>query len=320
MKKLALTLSLIAITLLTACSGNKKADTNGAGNDSITAKTDSMPLYVEEEDKTDYSKFAVQPIRIDTTVGDWEIHIRQFYDGKKFKLGKQLFADYAVKVNIFKGGKPVFKDHKIDAKAVAGSNYIKDFILGMSENVFVTETTVYLNLSYCEPETDYCQTYILAFCANGQVRKVQTAAESYEGDMDGYVFDVYDFYAMYVNELTQPQPNKAAIQKVLNKYCTKGFAQKMQSHTSKNNPLLGSGKFEFQWLRSFIVHSKEAGTNSCIVHYQIPGGKKVYKRLLLQKKPRTAYDFVISDVQNATEDDLPSMQDEEEEYAEDDEI
>ena len=320
MKKLALTLSLIAITLLTACSGNKKADANGAGNDSIAAKTDSVPLYVEEEDKTDYSKFVVQPTRIDTTVGDWEIHIREFYDGKKFKLGNQVFANYSLKVNIFKGGKPVFKGHKIDAKAVAGSNYIKDFTLGVSENVFVTETTVYLDLSYCEPETDNCQMYILAFCANGQVRKVQTAAESYEGDMDGYVFDVYDFYAMYVNELTQPQPNKAAIQKVLNKYCTKGFAQKMQSHTSKNNPLLGSGKFEFQWLRSFIVHSKEAGTNSCIVHYEIPGGKKVYKCLLLQKKPGTAYDFVISDVLDATENDLPSMQDEEEEYAEDDEI
>ena len=97
MKKLALTLSLIAITLLTACSGNKKADANGAENDSIAAKTDSVPLYVEEEDKTDYSKFVVQPTRIDTTVGDWEIHIRQFYDGKKFKLGKQLFADYAVR-------------------------------------------------------------------------------------------------------------------------------------------------------------------------------------------------------------------------------
>ncbi len=216
MKKLALTLSLIAITLLTACSGNKKADANGAGNDSIAAKTDSVPLYVEEEDKTDYSKFVVQPIRIDTTVGDWEIHIREFYDGKKFKLGNQVFANYSLKVNIFKGGKPVFKGHKIDAKAVAGSNYIKGFTLGVPENVFVTETTVYLDLSYCEPETDNCQMYILAFCANGQVRKVQTAAESYEGDMDGYVFDVYDFYAMYVNELTQQQPNNAAIQTVLN--------------------------------------------------------------------------------------------------------
>ena len=56
------------------------------------------------------------------------------------------------------------------------------------------------------------------------------------------------------------------------------------------------------------------------MHYEIPGGKKVYKRLLLQKKPRTEYDFIISGVLDATEDDLPSMQDEEEEYAEDDEM
>ena len=320
MKKLSIALSLIAATLFAACSGNKKVDANGAGNDSITAKKDSVPLYIEEEDKTDYSKFATQPTRIDTTIGDWEIHIREFYDGRKVKVDKLTIGDYSVKVNIFKGGKPVFKDYKIDTKAVAGSNYIKYFVLDVFGNVFVTETTVYLGLSYCEPETDNCQMYTLALCANGQVRKVQTAAESYEGDMDGYVFDVYDFYAMYVNELTQPQPNKAAIQKVLNKYCTKGFAQKMQSHTSKNNPLLGSGKFEFRWLRSFIVHSKEAGTNSCIIHYQIPGGKKVYKRVLLQKKPRTEYDFIISGVQDATEDELPSMSDGEEEYAEDDEM
>ena len=49
MKKLSIALSLIAATLFTACSGNKKADANGAGNDSIAAKTDSVPLYVEEE-------------------------------------------------------------------------------------------------------------------------------------------------------------------------------------------------------------------------------------------------------------------------------
>jgi len=320
MKKLALTLSLIAITLLTACSGNKKADTNGAENDSITAKTDSMPLYVEEEDKTDYSKFAVQPIRIDTTVGDWEIHIRQFYDGKKFKLGKQLFADYAVKVNIFKGGKPVFKDHKIDAKAVAGSNYIKYFVLDVFGNVFVTETTVYLGLSYCEPETDNCQMYTLALCANGQARKVQTATESYEGDIDGYVFDVYDFYAMYVNELAQPQPNPAAIRQVLNKYCTKGFAQKMQNHTIKNNPLLGSGKFQFQWLRTFAVHSKITKTNACLIHYQAAGGKWVYKLLQLQKKPNSEDDFLIDGVSNATENDRPVMDYDDETFVTDNEI
>ena len=85
MKKLSIALSLIAATLFVACSGNKKADTNGTTNDSITAKKDSVPLYVEEEDKTDYSKFATQPTRIDTTIGDWEIHIREFYDGRKVR-------------------------------------------------------------------------------------------------------------------------------------------------------------------------------------------------------------------------------------------
>ena len=314
------TLTLLFSLLTTVGAENRKTDASSMSNDSIATKASGTQLYIAEEDKTDYSKFAIKPIRVDTIWGDWEIHAHQFYDGNKFTYDKETHADYAVRFNVFKGGKPVLKGYKVNSKSLMGPKHIKGFELGLFEQFEITPTSVYIGFGYCEPETDNCQMYILAFCANGQVRKVQTAAESYEGDMDGYVFDVYDFYAMYVNELTQPQPNKAAIQKVLNKYCTKGFAQKMQSHTSKNNPLLGSGKFEFQWLRSFIVHSKEAGTNSCIIHYQIPGGKKVYKRVLLQKKPRTEYDFIISGVQDATEDELPSMSDGEEEYAEDDEM
>ena len=38
MKKLSIALSLIAATLFTACSGNKKADANETANDSITEK------------------------------------------------------------------------------------------------------------------------------------------------------------------------------------------------------------------------------------------------------------------------------------------
>ena len=320
MKKLTFTLSLIAITLLTGCSGNKKADANSTGNDSISAKTDSVQPYVEEEDTTDYSKFANPPTRIDTTVGDWEIHVREFYEGKKINYPEIYMSYTSLKVNIYKAGKPIFKNYKLNLKSLVGKDINSSFTLSAPQEVYVTPTTVYLSLSYCDEILALDRIYTLAFCANGQTRKVEITNESYEGEYNGYVFDLYNFYAMYVNELAQPQPNPAAIRQVLNKYCTKGFAQKMQSYTSKNNPLLGSGKFEFQWLRSFIVHSKEAGTNSCIIHYQIPGGKKVYKRVLLQKKPRTEYDFIISGVQDATEDELPSMQDEEEEYAEDDEM
>ena len=320
MKKLTFTLSLIAITLLTACSGNKKADANSTGNDSISAKTDSVQPYVEEEDTTDYSKFANPPTRIDTTVGDWEIHVREFYEGKKIDY-PEIYTSYtSLKVNIYKAGKPIFKNYKLNLKSLVGKDINSSFTLSAPQKVYITPTTVYLSLSYCDEIIAKDYTYTLAFCANGQVRKVQTAAESYEGDMDGYVFDVYDFYAMYVNELTQPQPNKAAIQKVLNKYCTKGFAQKMQSHTIKNNPLLGSGKFLFQWLRTFAVHSKITKTNACLIHYQTSDRKKVYKLLQLQKKPKSEDDFLIDGVSNATENDRPVMDYDDETFVTDNEI
>ena len=320
MKKLALTLSLIAITLLTACSGNKKADTNGAENDSITAKTDSMPLYVEEEDKTDYSKFAVQPIRIDTTVGDWEIHVREFYEGKKIDYPEIYMSYTSLKVNIYKAGKPIFKNYKLNLKSLADLDINSSFTLSAPQEVYVTPTTVYLSLSYCDEIIAKDRTYTLAFCANGQTRKVEITNESYEGEYNGYVFDLYNFYAMYVNELAQPQPNPAAIRQVLNKYCTKGFAQKMQSHTIKNNPLLGSGKFQFQWLRSFAVHSKITKTNACLIHYQTPGGKRVYKLLQLQKKPTSADDFLIDGVSNATENNRPLINDNDGTFVAGDEI
>ena len=320
MKKLTFTLLLIAITLLTGCAGDKKADANSTGNDSVSAKTDSVQPYVEEKDTTNYSKFANPPMRIDTTVGDWEIHVREFYEGKKIDYPEIYMSYTSLKVSIYKAGKPIFKNYKLNLKSLVGKDINSSFTLTAPQEVYVTPTTVYLSLSYCDEILALDRIYTLAFCANGQTRKVEITNESYEGEYNGYVFDLYNFYAMYVNELAQPQPNPAAIRQVLNKYCTKGFAQKMQSQTIKNNPLLGSGKFQFQWLRSFIVHSKEAGTNSCIIQYQIPGGKKVYKRVLLQKKPRTEYDFIISGVQDATEDELPSMSDGEEEYAEDDEM
>ena len=320
MKKLTFALSLIAATLLTACTGNKKADTNGAGNDSVTAKKDSVPLYVEEEDKTDYSKFAAQPTRIDTTIGDWEIHIREVYDGKSIKSAELTFADYSLKINIYKGGKPVFKNHMIPSKSIAGSDYDKNATISIFDNVFATETAVYLSLTYGAPQSEEYNSYTMVLGANKQVRKFQVTAFAPEGEWDTYIFDIHNFYGMYVNELTQPQPNPASIQKVLNRYCTKGFAQKMQSQTIKNNPLLGSGKFDFQWLRSFVVHSKDAQSNACIVHYQTPDGKKTYKRLQLQKKPKSDDEFVISGVSNATEEDLPQMEGNEDAYAEGNEI
>ena len=320
MKKLTFTLWLIAIALTTACSGHKKADANSAGNDSISAKTDSVQTYVEEKDTTDYSKFANPPTRIDTTVGDWEIHVREFYEGKKIDYPEIYMSYTSLKVNIYKAGKPIFKNYKLNLKSLVGKDINSSFTLSAPQEVYVTPTTVYLSLSYCDEILALDRTYTLAFCANGQTRKVEITNESYEGEYNGYVFDLYNFYAMYVNELAQPQPNPAAIRQVLNKYCTKGFAQKMQSQTIKNNPLLGSGKFQFQWLRTFAVHSKITKTNACLIHYQTPGGKRVYKLLQLQKRPNSEDDFLIDGVSNATESDRPVMDYDDETFVTDNEI
>ena len=320
MKKITFTLPLIAIALTTACSGHKKADANSTGNDSIGAITDSVQTYVAEKDTTDYSKFASPPTRIDTTVGDWEIHVREFYEGRKIDYPERYMSYTSLKVNIYKAGKPIFKNYKLNLKSLVGKDINSSFTLFAPQEVYVTPTTVYLSLSYCDEIIAKDRTYTLAFCANGQTRKVETTNESYEGECNGYISDLYNFYAMYVNELAQPQPNPAAIRQVLNKYCTKGFAQKMQSQTIKNNPLLGSGMFQFQWLRSFAVHSKIAKTNACLIHYQTPGGKKVYKLLQLQKKPKSENDFLIDGVSNATENDRPVMDYDDETFVTDNEI
>ena len=122
-----------------------------------------------------------------------------------------------------------------------------------------------------------------------------------------YVTDIYWLYTLYVNELSQATPNAASIQKVLNKYCTTDFAKQLQRETLKKNLLLGSDQFDYQWLRSLEVHLMDEKTNTCIVNYKRTDGKVIYKRIHLQLKPETEYEYLVSGVSDATEKDLPAM-------------
>lgn len=301
------TLTLLFSLLTTVCAENRIADANSMGNDSIATKASGTQLYIAEEDKTDYSKFAIQPIRVDTIWGDWEIHAHQFYDGNKFTYDKETHADYAVRFNVFKGGKPVFKGYKVNSKSLMGPKYIKGFELGLFEQFEITPTSVYIGFGYCEPETDNCLESVLALNADGTVRKYETSIASAEGDIDMYVTDIYWLYTLYVNELSLATPNDASIQKVLDKYCTTDFAKQLQRETLKKNLLLGSDQFDYQWLRSLEVHLMDEKTNTCIVNYKRTDGKMVYKHIHLQLKPETEYEYLVSGVSDATEKDLPSM-------------
>ena len=233
------TLTLLFSLLTTVCAENRIADANSMSNDSIVTKASGTQLYIAEEDKTDYSKFAIKPIRVDTIWGDWEIHAHQFYDSNKFTYDKETHADYAVRFNVFKGGKAVFKGYKVNSKSLMGPNYTKGFELGLFEQFEITPTSVYVGFGYCEPETDNCLEKVLALNADGTVRKYETSIASAEGDIDMYVTDIYWLYTLYVNELSQATPNAASIQKVLNKYCTTDFAKQLQRETLKKNLLFG---------------------------------------------------------------------------------
>ena len=188
-----------------------------------------------------------------------------------------------------------------------GPNHIKGFELGLFEQFEITPTSVYIGFGYCEPETDNCLERVLALNADGSVRKYETCLATVEGEIDMYVTDIFWLYTLYVNELSQATPNAASIQKVLNKYCTKHFAKQLQNETLKNNLLLGSDQFDYQWLRSLEVHLMDEKTNTCIVNYKRADGKVIYKRIHLQLKPETEYEYLVSGVSDATEKDLPSM-------------
>ena len=304
MKKLFYTFFLMPSMFILACTGNKKVDANSIGNDSVVAKTDSVKLYVEEEDKTDYSKFIEKPTRVDTSWGDWEIHARQFYDGKKYILGETLYADYAVKINVFKGGKPVFKNYKVDSKSLTGSNYLEGYFLRLQKRFEITPTSVYVGFEHCVPETGDWSIYALALNADGSVKKYELGMGVSEGDEEMYITNIYWLYTMYVNELSQAKPSTTAIRQVLNKYCTKAFAKQLQNETLKKNLLLGSAQFDYRWLRSLEVYSMDTATRTCLVKYKRLDGKVVDKRIHLQLKRGSKHEYLISGVSDADADDL----------------
>ena len=197
--------------------------------------------------------------------------------------------------------------YKVDSKSLMGSGYMKGFTLSLYEEFEITPTSVYVGFGYCEPESDNCAIFTLALNADGMVRKYILNVCTAEGDIEMYADAISWFYAMYVNELTQPKPSAAGIRQVLNKYCTKAFAKQLQNETLKKNLLLGSAQFDYRWLRSLEVHNMDTATCTCIVNYKRADGKVIYKRIHLQLKRGSDDEYLISGVSDADAGDLEAM-------------
>ena len=271
---------LLVFALLTgaACLSGKKNSADGTTADSTAVNADSLAMA----DKTDYSQFYNKPEKLDTVIGDWEIHVHQFYDGTSFKEGGNVvYANYPMRINIKKGGKAVVENRIITYKTLLGEDLDKTNLLSFWRELFVTETTVYIDVSCCPTESDAVANYLLAFSADGKDSKYYIVYALSSGDMDLLPIDVSTFYAMYAHELAQTKPNPKAIKKVLNKYCTKAFTNELLPHTLKNNPLFATPRFSPAWVNTLEIDTLAAPEKGCTVTYtRSPGdGKKVVRAL-----------------------------------------
>ena len=274
-----------AFVILTGatCSSGKKNSADGTIVDSTAVNADSLAMA----DKTDYSQFYNKPEKLDTVIGDWEIHVHQFYDGTSFKEdGNVVYANYPMRINIKKGGKKVVENRIITYKTVLGEDLDKTNLLSFWRELFVTETTVYIDVSCCPTESDAVANYLLAFSADEKDSKYYIVYALSSGDMDLLLIDVSTFYAMYAHELAQTKPNPKAIKKVLNKYCTKTFANELLPHTLKNNPLFATPRFSPEWVNTLEIDTLNTLDMTCKVAYRrSPGDGKKMVRVLKLKDP-----------------------------------
>ena len=278
MKQTLYILCVFALLTGAACSSGKKNSGNNAAADSAILKGDSIAAL----DKTDYSQFYNKPERLDTIIGDWEIHVHLFYDGTSFiEPEGHTYATYPLRINIKKGGQTVVENRIISYKTLLEDDSDQLLLLSFGRNLFVTETTVYIDVSCCPTESDAVANYLLAFSADGKDSKYYIVYAFSSGDMDLLPIDVSTFYAMYAHELAQTKPNPKAIKKVLNKYCTKAFANELLSHTLKNNLLFATPRFSPAWVNTLKIDTLNTLDMTCNVTYtRSPGdGKKVVRAL-----------------------------------------
>ena len=290
MKQTLYILCIFALLTGVACSSGKKNSADGTTADSAILKGDSIAAL----DKTDYSQFYNKPERLDTIIGDWEIHVHLFYDGTSFiEPEGHTYATYPLRINIQKGGKAVVENRIISYKTLLEDDSDQLLLLSFGRNLFVTETTVYVDVTCCPPETDDANNYLLAFSADGKDSKYSINYELEDGETDPMPLDICTFYAMYAHELAQTKPNPKAIKKVLNKYCTKTFANELLPHTLKNNPLFATPRFSPTWVNTLEIDTLAAPEKRCTVTYtRSPGdGKKVVRALKLKEPDDDRYLF-----------------------------
>ena len=214
----ALLLVALGIGILSACCapGVRKAPNAAQVEDTSAVQEDTSAV---QEDKTlKKEDISNENVMIDTVYGDW--HVRVDTVGSKTKVKNSDEFVQKLVVTISKGGKVLF-DKKVFTR--------EDIWKGADEELQVyaalppdfTNTSVYLPVSICYPETDEGFAFLLALSKDGS-SKVYPAPMGWE-ESDR----ITDFYVKYIHEWQQKPVDKASLLKLARDYGSPKFVEQL---------------------------------------------------------------------------------------------
>ena len=214
----ALLLVALGIGILSACCAPGVRKTPNAAQVEDTSAVQEDTSAVQEDKTLKKEDISNENVMIDTVYGDW--HVRVDTVGSKTKVkNSDEFVNKLV-VTISKGGKVLF-DKKVFTR--------EDIWKGADEELQVyaalppdfTNTSVYLPVSICYPETDEGFAFLLALSKDGS-SKVYPAPMGWE-ESDR----ITDFYVKYIHEWQQKPVDKASLLKLARDYGSPKFVEQL---------------------------------------------------------------------------------------------
>ena len=207
----ALLLIALGMGILSACCapGVRKAPTAAQVEDTSAVQEDKT---LKKEDISNENAM------IDTVYGDW--HVRVDTVGSKAKVKNSDEFVQKLVVTISKGGKVLF-DKKVFTR--------EDIWKGADEELQVyaallpdfTNTSVYLPVTICYPESDDGFAFLLALSKDGSSKVFPAPMGWDESDR------ITDFYIKYIHEWQQKPVDKASLLKLARDYGSPKFVEQL---------------------------------------------------------------------------------------------
>lgn len=214
----ALLLIALGMGILSACCAPGVRKTPNAAQVEDTSAVQEDTSAVQEGKTLKKEDISNENVMIDTVYGDWHVRVDTVDSKTKVKNSDEFVKKLVVTIS--KGGKVLF-DKKVFTR--------EDIWKGADEELQVyaalppdfTNTSVYLPVSICYPETDEGFAFLLALSKDGS-SKVYPAPMGWE-ESDR----ITDFYVKYIHEWQQKPVDKASLLKLARDYGSPKFVEQL---------------------------------------------------------------------------------------------